>query len=112
MNSNIQALLNSQSGQQTLVMMTGEQLQKLIDDVRNDTRRIVEEQFQPSYYTAEELMELLDVSRSTINKWMSSGKICGYKMDDSQQGKLYFDKAEIRDAMKKGRLGKHVRSNI
>lgn len=110
--TNIQSLLNSQDGSQTLILMSGEQLNKLIEDVTANTRRIVEEQFQPSYFTAEELMKVLDVSRSTINKWMSAGKICGYKMDDSQQGKLYFDKAEIRDAMKKGRLGKHVRSNF
>ena len=106
---NIQALLNSQSGQQTLIMLSGEQLQKLIDDVRADTRRIVEEQFQPRYFTAEQLMDLLDVSRSTINKWMTDGKIVGYKMDDSKQAKLYFDQAEIREAVKNGRLGKYIR---
>lgn len=106
--TNIQSLLNTQSGQQTLIMMSGEQLQKLIDDVRNDTRRIVEEQFQPRFFTAEQLMKLLDVSRSTINKWMTDGKIVGYKMDEGKQGKLYFDQAEIRDAIKKGRLGKYV----
>jgi excisionase family DNA binding protein len=104
--TNIQSLINSTQGANTLIMMSGEQLQKLIDDVTANTRRIVEEQYQPRYFTVEQMTELFDCQTSTIYNWMKRGKIKGYKMDEG--GRTYFDQAEVREAMQNGLIGKYV----
>jgi len=103
---NIQTILNSQQAPQTLIMMSGEQLRQLIEDVTANTRRIVEEQYQPKYYTVEDMKELFHCQTSTIYNWISRGKIKAYKMEEN--GRTYFDQAEVREAMRSGLLGKYV----
>lgn len=106
--TNVQAVINSQQAPNTLIMMTGEQLNKLIEDVTANTRRIVEEQYEPKYFTVEQMMERFDVSRGTVGNWVSSGRIVAYKMGDGKAARLYFDQAEVREAVRAGRLGKYV----
>ena len=106
--TSIQSLINSSDGANTLIMMSGEQLNKLIEDVTANTRRIVEEQFQPRYFTLEQMIEMFDVQQSTIYNWIKRGIIKPYYMVDG--GKPYFDQAEIRDHMKNGTIGKGIRT--
>ncbi len=106
--TNIQSIINSSDAPKTLIMMSGEQLNKLIEDVTANTRRIVEEQFQPKYFTVEEMMDLFKVKQATIYNWIKRGAIKPYYMVDG--GKPYFDQAEIRDHMERGTIGKSVRS--
>lgn len=103
---NIQGLINSQQAPQTLIMMSGEQLQKLIEDVTANTRRIVEEQYQPRYFTVEEMANLFKCQVSTIYNWIKNGKVKAYKMEDG--GRTYFDQAEVREAVRQGVIGKYV----
>lgn len=103
---NIQAIINSQQAPQTLIMMSGEQLQKLIEDVTANTRRIVEEQYQPRYFTVEEMANLFKCQVSTIYNWIKNGRIKAYKMEDN--GRTYFDQAEVREAVRQGMIGKYV----
>ena len=104
--NNIQTILNSQQAPQTLIMMSADQLRELIEDVTANTRRIVEEQYQPKYYTVEDMTKIFNCQTSTIYNWISRGKINAYKMEEN--GRTYFDQAEVRDAMKKGLIGKYV----
>ena len=104
--NNIQTIINSQQPPQTLIMMSGEQLRQLIDDVTANTRRIVEEQYQPKYYTVEEMTEIFHCQVSTIYNWINRGKIKAYKMEEN--GRTYFDQAEVREAMRQGLIGKYV----
>ena len=106
--TNIQALLNSQDSPNTLIMMSAEQLNKLIEDVTANTRRIVEEQYQPKYFTMEDMMALFQVKQATIYNWIKRGAIKPHYVVDG--GKPYFAQAEIRDHMERGTIGKRVRS--
>ena len=106
--TNIQALLNSQDSPNTLIMMSAEQLNKLIEDVTANTRRIVEEQYQPKYFTMEDMMTLFQVKQATIYNWIKRGAIKPHYVVDG--GKPYFAQAEIRDHMERGTIGKSVRS--
>lgn len=106
--TNIQALLNSQDAPNTLIMMSGEQLNKLIEDVTANTRRIVEEQYQPKYYTVEEVMDLFKVSQSTVYNWANSGKLVSYKIGEGKAARIFFDQAEVREAVRAGKLGKYI----
>lgn len=104
--TNIQSIISSQDAPSTLIMMTGEQLSKLIEDVTANTRRIVEEQFQPRYFTVEQMTKLFDVSTATIYNWIKAGRIKAYKMDEG--GRTYFDQAEVREAMRQGVVGRYT----
>lgn len=106
--TNIQSILNSPEGAATLIMMSGEQLRKLIEDVTANTRRIVEEQFQPKYFTMEEMMDMFHVKRSAIDEWVKSGKINKYKMTEGKRSPVFFDQAEVREAVRQGRIGKYT----
>lgn len=106
--TNIKALLNSQDAPNTLIMMSGEQLNKLIEDVTANTRRIVEEQYQPKYYTVEEVMDLFKVSQSTVYNWANSGKLVSYKIGEGKAARIFFDQAEVREAVRAGKLGKYI----
>ena len=106
--TNIQSLLNSQEGRSTLIMMSGEQLNKLIEDVTANTRRIVEEQYQPKYFTIDDMMQLFQVKQQTIYNWIQKGVIRPYYMVEG--GKPYFDQAEIREHMQNGTIGKNIRT--
>lgn len=105
---NIQSLINSQDGRSTLIMMSGEQLSKLIEDVTANTRRIVEEQYQPKYFTVEDMMELFKVSQSTVYNWASSGRLVPYKIGEGKAARIFFDQAEVREAVRAGKLGKYI----
>lgn len=104
--TNIQSLINSPQGANTLIMMSGEQLQKLIDDVTANTRRIVEEQYKPHYYTVEDMTKLFCCEVSTIYNWIKRGKVKAYKMEEG--GRTYFDQAEVHEVMRQGLIGKYI----
>lgn len=104
--TSLQSLLNSPEASNTILMVSADQIKKLIDDVTANTRRIVEEQYQPRYFTIEDMKDLFKVSQSTIYNWVANGKIKAYKMEDG--GRNYFDQAEVREAMRKGVVGKYV----
>ena len=104
--TNLQSLLNSAEAGNTIIMVSADMMRQLIDDVTANTRRIVEEQYQPKYYTVSDMMKLFSVSQATIYKWMSRGVIKPYYMVEG--GKPYFDQAEINKAMGRGDLGKYV----
>ena len=105
--TNLSALLNGPDAGNTIIMVSADQIKKLIEDVTANTRRIVEEQYQPRYFTMEQMQELFSLkSQATIYNWIKSGKIRGYKMEEG--GRTYFDQAEVREAMKKGVIGRYV----
>ena len=104
---NIQSLLQSQDAPSTLILMSGDQLNKLIEDVTANTRRIVEEQYQPKYFTVDDMKQLFKVGQSTIYSWISRGVIKPHYVVEG--GKPYFDQAEIRELMNHGSIGKNVR---
>ena len=107
--TNLQALLNSQDSPNTLILMSGDQLNKLIEDVTANTRRIVEEQYQPKYFTMDDMMKLFSVGQSTIYNWIEKGAITPLYIVEG--GKPYFDQAEIRERMNKGLIGKNKRNH-
>lgn len=101
-------LLNSSGAGNTIVMVSAKDLKEYTDVIIAQTRRIVEEQFQPRYFTVKDMMERFGCSQSTVYNWMAAGKIKGYKMDDSPKAHLYFDQAEVAEAVRKGLVGKYV----
>lgn len=103
---NLQTLIHSDGAENTIIMMTGADLRRLIDDTNAWTRKVVEEQHQPRYFDIDDLMKLFKVGRTTIYNWMNSGKLPEYMTIDGTDKKLW-DQAEIRDWVASGRVGKY-----
>lgn len=99
-------ILNSSGAGNTILMVSAKDLKEFTDAIVAQTRRIVEEQYQPRWYTVEDMMELFKVSRATVYNWKESGKIKPYKVEEG--GSIYFDQAEVREAVKNGSLGKYI----
>lgn len=108
---NMQSLLHSSDAPQTIIMMTAEDLRRLIDDTNAWTRKVVEEQYQPRYFDIDDLMKLFKASRTTIYNWMNTGKLPEPMTIDGTDKKLW-DQAEIRDWVAAGRTGKHKRLTL
>lgn len=106
---NMQTLLHSNEAPNTIIMMTAEDLRKLIDDTNAWTRRVVEEQHQPRYFDINDLKELFKVkSIVTIYNWINEGKLPAPMQLEGTDKKLW-DQAEIRDWVAAGKAGKHIR---
>ena len=101
-------ILSSSGAGNTILMVSAKDLKDFTDAIVAQTRRIVEEQFKPSYFTMKDMMERFDVSQSTIYNWMKSGRISGYKMGEGRQARIYFNQAEVAEAVKNGYVGKYI----
>ena len=106
--TDLNSILSSSGAGNTILMVSARDLKEFTDAIVAQTRRIVEEQFKPSYFTMKEMMERFDVSQSTIYNWMNSGRIKAYKMGEGRQARVYFNQAEVAEAVKKGFVGKYV----
>ncbi len=102
---NLQQLLNSGMASNTIVMVSAADLKAFADRIVADTRRIVEEQYQPRYFDIDDLMKLFKTSRSTIYNWMKKGTL---PAPCQLEGKILFGQAEIREAVAHGRVGKYI----
>lgn len=104
--NNLQQILTSQESSTTLIMMTAADLKKLIDDTNAYTRRTVEEQYQPRYFDAADLMRVFKISRTTLYNWERSGKLPSPHVPDGTDKKLW-DQAEIRAWVDAGKLKRY-----
>ena len=104
---NLQQILSSNEAPNTIVMMTAADLKKLIDDTNAYTRRAVEEQYQPRYYTASDLQKLFKVSRTTIYNWEKDGKLPQAHIPEGTDVKYWYQ-AEIHAWVDGGKVGRYV----
>ena len=79
-------------------------------DLRDFAERIIawgmqtlKERDEPTYYTREEMMELLHVTDPTIRQYRRKGLI---PEPITIGGRVLYDKAKVREAMSKNRVGK------
>jgi len=104
---NLQTLIHSDEAPNTIIMMTGEDLRKLIDDTNAYTRQVIKEETSPSYYTTDDLMNLFKVSRTSIYNWVREGKLPEpFRPADSD--KKLWSQAEIHKWVAAGRTGRYT----
>ena len=101
-------ILNSPSVGNTILMVSAKDLKDFTDAIVAQTRRLVEEQHQPRFFTVKDMMKRFDVSQSTVYNWVKSGRIKSYKMGEGKQAHVYFDQAEVAQAVKDGYVGKYI----
>lgn len=104
---NLQQLIHSEEAPNTIVMMTAEDLRKLIEDTNAYTRKCVEEQHQPRYFTQKDLTKLFGVSRTTIYNWEAEGKLPKPFVPEGTDKKLWSQE-EIHKWVNAGKVGRYT----
>ncbi len=67
--------------------------------------KTIKERDEPTYYTREEMMELLHVSDPTIRDYRKKGLI---PEPVTVGGRVLYDKAKVREALTKNRVGRWI----
>ena len=68
--------------------------------------KTIKERDEPTYYTREEMLELLHVSDPTLRLYRKKGLIPD---PVTIGGRVLYDKAKVREALSKNRVGKYYR---
>ena len=98
----LNALIYSENAANIQVVITAKDLRDFADSLIAFATKKIQEQREPTYYTREELLELLHVTDPTLNRYRERGlipephKIAG--------GKVLYDKAKVYEALASGRL--------
>ncbi len=100
---NLLPLLKPAKSQNTIIMMTVEDLQKIIDETNSYTRQVVENATRPVYLTRKEVMEILNISNGTFYNFVRDGKLHPVMVGE----KTRFVRSEIDEAVQTGKLAKY-----
>lgn len=101
MGLDLKTLIHSPQAQYTLLVVTAADLQKLLEDAIAWGMSTIKERDEPKFYTREELLDLLHVSNPTLMSYRKRGLIPEPVTID---GRVLFDKAEVRTALAEGKL--------
>lgn len=98
----LNALIYSENAANIQVVVNAKDLRDFADSLIAFATKKIQERDEPTYYTREELLELLHVTDPTLNKYREKGLIPEpHKIDG---GKVLYDKAKVHEALASGRL--------
>lgn len=101
---NLHSLLHSGMAANTIVMVSAQDLRECIDRLVQETKRTVEEQYQPVYLTREEVLEMLHISNGTLYNFIKDGRIKPVMVGDQKR----YIRSEIDEAVRSGKLRKYI----
>lgn len=81
---------------QDVMLVSKEDLQELLSETFSKFENkldLISVDESKEYYTVSDVMEIFDVSRVTINKWVKNGILPDFKIGN----KRYFSSKEIRE---------------
>lgn len=96
------ALVYSDNAANVQLVISAKDLREFADNLMKFATQKIKERDEPTYYTREELMQLLHITDPTLNKFRRQGllpepiKIAG--------GRTLYDKAKVREAIESGQL--------
>lgn len=97
-------IIYSEEASKILLVVNAKDLRDLLDGAIAWGMKTIKERDEPSYYTREEMLQLLHVSDPTLLEYRKKGLIPDpVKVD----GRVLYDKAEVREALKKHRIGRY-----
>lgn len=97
----LNALMHSDNAANIQVVISAKDLRDCFESWMNFAMQKIKERDEPSYYTREELLELLHVSDPTLLKYREKGLIPN---PVTIEGRVLYDKAKIREALNSGKL--------
>ena len=97
----LNALIYSDNAANIQVVVSAKDLRDFADSLMAFATQKMKERDEPTYYTREELEELLHCSAPTLLSYRRQGLI---PEPVTMGGKTLYDKAKVREAMTSGRL--------
>lgn len=98
-------LCNNRENDKIQLVVTAADLEKFASDLISADRQFVEKSLEPSYYSREELSQLLHVDKQTIQKYEERGLIKRYKVGN----RVLYNRMETIEAIASGGLVKYKR---
>ena len=98
----LNALMHSDNAANIQVVISAKDLRDCFESWMEFATQKIREHDEPTYYSREELLEVLHVTDPTLNEYRKKGlipepiKIAG--------GKVLYDKAKVREAIESGKL--------
>lgn len=102
----LHSIIYSDDAPKIQLVVNAKDLRDLLDGAIAWGMKTIKERDEPTYYTREELEQLLHVTPTTLLAYRKKGLIPEPIRVD---GRVLYDKAEVREAMKKRRIGKYFR---
>lgn len=96
----LNSIIRSDNAANIQLVVSAKDLCDLIDTAMKFARDEWKKQDEPTYYTREELREMLHVSDPTINNYRRKGLI---PEPVTIEGRVLYDKAEVRQYIEKNR---------
>lgn len=97
----LNALIYSDNAANIQVVVSAKDLRDFADSLMAFATQKIKEREEPTYYTREELQELLHCSTPTLLSYRRQGLI---PEPVTMGGKTLYDKAKVKEAMTSGRL--------
>ena len=98
---NLHDILYSPNAANIQLVVSAEELRKCFEDFPAWGMKTIKERDEPTYYTREELEQLLHVSNPTIISYRKKGWL---PEPVTIGGRVLYDKAKVREAMASGSL--------
>ena len=98
----LNALMYSENAANVQLVISAKDLRDFADSLMEFATKKIKERDEPSYYSREELLEVLHVTDPTLNDYRKRGlipepiKIAG--------GKVLYDKAKVQEAIESGQI--------
>ena len=98
----LNAIIRSENAANIQLVVNAQDLRDLLDGAMAFAMKKIKERDEPTYYSREELLEVLHVTDPTLNDYRKRGlipepiKIAG--------GKVLYDKAKVLEAIESGQI--------
>lgn len=97
----IYSVINSPNADNVQLVVSAADLKKCFDDLRSWCIKCIKEETEPSYYTREQLQELLHISAPTLISYRRKGLLPD---PVTIEGRVLYEKSAVRHALENGTI--------
>lgn len=101
----LHSIIYSDEAPKIQLVVNAKDLRDFAESIMAWGMKTIKERDEPTYYTREEMMELLHVSDPTIRDYRKKGLI---PKPVTVGGRVLYDKAKVREALTKNRVGRWI----
>lgn len=101
----LHSIIYSDEAPKIQLVVNAKDLRDFAESIMAWGMKTIKERDEPTYYTREEMMELLHVSDPTIRDYRKKGLI---PEPVTVGGRVLYDKAKVREALTKNRVGRWI----
>lgn len=101
MTMDLNSIIRSEDAGNIQLVVTAKDLRDLLDGAIAWGMKTIKERDEPTYYSRDELLELLHVTDPTLLNYRKKGLI---PEPVTIEGRVLYDKAKVREAMTSGKL--------